>query len=164
MGATNDNAIEVEDAPVILREESEERLNLQDLPDVESPPSDDIDSLFVAEDEGPRRSKRPRTTTNTSSPPESSLGFEPPLKRSKNVDAIVAEEGADDKKKMVMVLNLRTCAMSSSQTQGQERQRACTKWRSGYDGGLDHEYADAPTGGGWMIELCTTLKSRCIPI
>jgi hypothetical protein len=107
MGATNDNAIEVEDAPVILREESEEDgLNLQDLPAAETPPSDDVDSLFIAEDSGPRRSKRPRTTTNISSPPESSPesspGFEPLPKRSKNTEGLPADEATDDKKKMAM--------------------------------------------------------------
>jgi len=109
MGATNDNAIDVEDvedAPVFLREESEEGLNLRDLPAADSPPSEDVHSLFVAEDEGPRRSKRPRTTTNTSSPPESSPesspGFEPLPKRSKNTDRLPADEATDDKKKMAM--------------------------------------------------------------
>src|ERR1700683_5627687 len=73
-GDTNDTPIEVEDGPVILREESdEEGLNLNELPEAD----DDIeDSLFVEEDTGLRRSKRSRAPTQASSPPESSPGFE----------------------------------------------------------------------------------------
>ncbi|KAE9366758.1 hypothetical protein N431DRAFT_548509 [Stipitochalara longipes BDJ] len=102
-GDTNDSPIEVEDGPVILREESdEEGLNIDDLPEAE----DDIeDSLFVEEESGPRRSKRPRASTQASSPPESSSDFEPlaePLpKRRRDQDAVPGEEG-DDKKKMAM--------------------------------------------------------------
>jgi hypothetical protein len=109
-GDTNDTPIEVEDGPVILREESEEvsmvlreeseedRLNLNDLPEVE----DDIeDSLFIEEDTGPRRSKRPRAPTQVSSPPESSPGSEPLPKRRKDKEVLPNEEN-DDKKKMAM--------------------------------------------------------------
>jgi len=99
-GATNDTAIEVEDAPVIRREDSEEDvLNLQDLPEAEE---DEEDSLFVDEDDGPRRSKRPRGITNASSPPESSPGFEPLPKRRKDNEGIDTEGEGDDKKKMAM--------------------------------------------------------------
>lgn len=103
-GDTNDTPIEVEDGPVILREESEEEgLNLNDLPEIE----DDIeDSLFVEEDTGPRRSKRARASTQASPPLESSPGFEPlaePLsKRRRDKGAVPAEEESDDKKKMAM--------------------------------------------------------------
>jgi hypothetical protein len=104
-GDTNDAPIEVEDGPVILREESdEEGLNLDDLPEAE----DDIEeSLFVEEESGPRRSKRPRASTQASSSPmSSSSAFEPlvePLpKRRRDKDAVPAEEEGDDKKKMAM--------------------------------------------------------------
>jgi hypothetical protein len=102
MGATNDTAIEVEDAPAILREESEEDgLNLEDFPAAEEIPSD-TDSLFVGEEEGPRRSKRARATTNNESPLESSPGFEPLSKRRRDEDGESATEETDDKKKMAM--------------------------------------------------------------
>jgi len=104
-GDTNDTPIEVEDGPVILREESdEEGLNFNELREAD----DDIeDSLFVEEeDTGPRRSKRPRAPTQASSPPESSAGFAPlaePLpKRRRDKDAVPADEESDDKKKMAM--------------------------------------------------------------
>ena len=63
-------------------------MNLQDLPDANDNQSED--GLFVPEG----RSKRPRTTTATSSP-----GFEPLPKRMR--DAPSGEE-SDDKKKMAM--------------------------------------------------------------
>jgi hypothetical protein len=104
-GDTNDAPIEVEDGPVILREESdEEGLNLDDLPEAE----DDIeDSLFVEEESGPRRSKRPRASTQASSSPMSSSSafealVEPLPKRRRDKDAVPAEEEGDDKKKMAM--------------------------------------------------------------
>jgi len=103
-GDTNDTPIEVEDGPVILREESDEDgLNLDGLPEVE----DDLeDSLFLEEDTGPRRSKRPRAPTNNSSPPGSSPGFEPlpePLpKRRRDNEGAAGEEEGDDKKKMAI--------------------------------------------------------------
>ncbi|PVH84047.1 hypothetical protein DL98DRAFT_454131 [Cadophora sp. DSE1049] len=90
-GDTGDAPIEVEDEPVIPREESDEELNLQDLPE-----ADDVQSeygLFVPEG----RSKRPRTTTATSQ--SSSPGFEPLPKRRR--DDPPGEE-SDDKKKMAM--------------------------------------------------------------
>jgi hypothetical protein len=99
-GDTNDTPIEVEDGPVILREESEEDgLNLNDLPEAE----DDIeDSLFVEEDTGPRRSKRSRAPTQASSSPESSPGFEPLPKRRRDSQAAPGEDEGDDKKKLTM--------------------------------------------------------------
>jgi hypothetical protein len=103
-GATNDTAIDVEAAPILLREDSEENgLNLQDLPEAEAEveAEDDAesdDSLFVSEDSGPRRSKRTRATTNTESR-SASPGAESLSKRARN-DA--GEEEADDKKKMAM--------------------------------------------------------------
>jgi hypothetical protein len=103
-GATNDTAIDVEDAPILLREESEEDgLNLQDLPEAEAEAEaeDDAesdDSLFVSEDSGPRRSKRTRATTNTESR-SGSPGAEPLSKRARNEEG---EEEVDDKKKMAM--------------------------------------------------------------
>ena len=101
-GDTNDEPIEVEDGPAILREESEEDgLNLNDLPEIE----DDIeDSLFV-EDTGTRRSKRSRAP-NASSPPESSPDsealVEPLPKRRKDKEVVPGAEEDDDKKKMAM--------------------------------------------------------------
>jgi len=91
---------------VIRREDSEEdALNLQDLPAAEEQVSD-ADSLFVA-DEGPRRSKRARTTAtmDIDSSPESSPTFdamEPYAKRRKDADLPQGEEQGDDKKKMTM--------------------------------------------------------------
>jgi hypothetical protein len=103
-GDTNGKPIEVEDGPVILREESDEDgLNLNDLPEAD----DDIeDSLFVEEDTGLRRSKRSRAPTQASSPPESSPGFEtlaePLPKRRKDKEVVPGGEESDDKKKMAM--------------------------------------------------------------
>jgi hypothetical protein len=105
-GATNDTAIDVEDAPIIRREESEEDgLNLQDLPEAEGEgeregeeDAESDNSLFVSEDSGPRRSKRTRATTNTESR-SASAGAEPLSKRARNE---AGEEEADDKKKLAM--------------------------------------------------------------
>lgn len=89
-GDTGDVPIEVEDGPVIAREESEEdAFNLDDLPEADDAESED--GLFVDEDEGQRGSKRPRAVTNTSSQSEV-----PQSKRRREV------EGGDDKKKMAM--------------------------------------------------------------
>ncbi|TVY80400.1 hypothetical protein LSUE1_G006306 [Lachnellula suecica] len=98
MGATNDTAIDVEGAPAIRREDSEENEpNLEDLPVAE-----DLESLFVTE-EGTRRSKRPRAATRTTElSPESSVGSEPgPKRRKEDADQPIPEE-SDDKKKMAM--------------------------------------------------------------
>ncbi|TVY15288.1 hypothetical protein LARI1_G008597 [Lachnellula arida] len=96
-GATNDTAIDVEDAPAVRREESEEDgLNLEDLPTAE-----DVDSLFVADDEGSRRSKRHRASINIDASSESS-GLSPRPKRRKEDEDYPIEEGNDDKKKMAM--------------------------------------------------------------
>jgi hypothetical protein len=105
-GATNDTAIDVEDAPILHREESEEDgLNLQDLPEAEveaeaegEEDAESDDSLFVSEDSGPRRSKRTRATTNTESR-SASPGAEPHSKRARNE---AGEEETDDKKQMAM--------------------------------------------------------------
>jgi hypothetical protein len=103
-GATNDTAIDVEDAPTLRREESEEDgPNLQDLPELEAEAEDEDDaesddSLFVSEDSGPRRSKRTRATTSIESR-SASPGAEPLSKRARNEEG---EEEADDKKKMAM--------------------------------------------------------------
>lgn len=95
-GATNDTAIDVDDAPVIRREDSEEEaFNLEDLP-----AADDSDSLFVADDEESRKSKRHRAATNLESSSESSDGLEPSSKRRKEDGSVVEEN--DDKKKMAM--------------------------------------------------------------
>ncbi|KAL2060586.1 hypothetical protein VTL71DRAFT_9227 [Oculimacula yallundae] len=90
-GDTGDAPIEVEDGPVIAREESEEDLVLQDQPDADDVESED--GLFVSDS----RPKRPRTTTATSQ--SSSPGFEPLPKRRRDEQA---EEASDDKKKMGM--------------------------------------------------------------
>ncbi|TVY87233.1 hypothetical protein LAWI1_G008310 [Lachnellula willkommii] len=96
-GATNDTAIDVEDAPAVRREESEEDgLNIEDLPTAE-----DVDSLFVADDEGSRRSKRHRASINIGASSESS-GLSPRPKRRKEDEDHPIEEGNDDKKKMAM--------------------------------------------------------------
>jgi hypothetical protein len=99
MGATNDTAIEVEDRPVALREESDEApFDLDELPDVDDAESvSDSNSLFVDDEEGPRRSKRPRTNTNA----ESTGAAERPLKRSKD-SKTADDEQIDEKKKMAM--------------------------------------------------------------
>ncbi len=111
MGATNDTPIDVEDAavvsgensemeaPILQREENEEDIvNLDDLPDVDAEDAVSVadsntseESLFVAEDE-PRRSKRPRASTDT----------DPSSKRHKGKDILDVEEPSDDKKKMAM--------------------------------------------------------------
>jgi hypothetical protein len=103
-GATNETAIDVEDAPVIRREDSEEdAFNLQDLPAADE--ASDADSLFVADD-GPPRSKRTRTTTIDGSSPDSSSpafdSMEPRSKRRKDADVLQDEEQRDDKKSMAM--------------------------------------------------------------
>lgn len=104
MGATNDNAIEVEDVPpVILREESEEG----GLDSIASASADDItsdtDGLFVEDNTSrPRRSKRTRLPIDedaASSSPE--VESEPVSKRRKGNMADGAEV-TDDKKKMAM--------------------------------------------------------------
>lgn len=93
-GDTGDAPIEVEDGPIIAREDSDEGLNLQDLPEADDIESDD--GLFI--DQEPRRSKRPRATTGATSQ-SSSPGFEPVPKRRRDDQA---EEASDDKKKMAM--------------------------------------------------------------
>jgi hypothetical protein len=98
-GDTNDTPIEVEDVPVLQREDSDE-VNLADLPTAEEFP--EVDALFVGDDdEGPRRSKRTRTA---SSPIDSSQAFEdaPELKRRREGDVEDEAEEGDDKKKMAM--------------------------------------------------------------
>ena len=98
-GDTNDTPIEVEDVPVLQREDSDE-VNLADLPAAEEFP--EVDALFVEDDdEEPRRSKRTRTA---SSPIDSSQAFEdaPELKRRREGDVEDEAEEGDDKKKMAM--------------------------------------------------------------
>ncbi|CZT44784.1 uncharacterized protein RSE6_05013 [Rhynchosporium secalis] len=90
-GDTGDAPIEVEDEPVITREESDEDLVLQDLPEADDVESED--GLFVSDS----RPKRPRTTTSTSQ--SSSPGSEPLPKRRRDGEA---EEAIDDKKKLGM--------------------------------------------------------------
>lgn len=104
-GDTTDNAIQVEDAPVIRREESEEELDLQDVPAAEDFPAvedvSDAGSLFVGEndDQDHQMSKRSRAATDASAS-ETSASIEPQAKRRKN--AAPGEEEGDDKKKMAM--------------------------------------------------------------
>ena len=105
MGATNDTAIEVEDgAHIMIREESEEAgLDLADLPEAGGDEdASDSDSLFVADNTGPRRLKRSRVQVNAESTPSSSPGFEPLPKRRKDGEGNTEEEVTDDKKKMAM--------------------------------------------------------------
>ncbi|KAH8816430.1 hypothetical protein F5884DRAFT_776200 [Xylogone sp. PMI_703] len=101
-GNTNETPIEVEDGPVIPREESDEHIDLSNIP-----AADDAapDSLFIQDDE-PQRPKRPRRTTRNSGQSfDSSPEVEPDPKRRKDDDIILNENGAeddDDKKKVAM--------------------------------------------------------------
>ncbi|ESZ94055.1 hypothetical protein SBOR_5581 [Sclerotinia borealis F-4128] len=88
-GDTNDAPIEVADGPAIVREESEESISLQNLPEA----GDDSD-LFISEDEGPRGSKRSRNGRESI---DSDVG--PLAKRQKDGEIL---EDEDDKKKMAM--------------------------------------------------------------
>jgi hypothetical protein len=91
-GDTSETAIQVEDAPVIPPEESEEdEVELANLPS-----ADEEDSLFV-EGEGPRRSKRSRRAADIEASPDSSSGNKSPMER--NVENL---EEPDEKKKMGM--------------------------------------------------------------
>lgn len=100
-GGTNETAIEVDDAPVLRTEESEDDgPNLQDLPAAEEVASD-LDDLFVSEEEGPRRSKRSRTAQVTLDA-ESSTEPEPVSKRRRDTEIVLDAEETDDKKKMAM--------------------------------------------------------------
>ena len=97
-GDTTDNAIEVEGAPVIRREESEKaELNLQDVPTAGDFPAiedvSDAGSLFVDEGSDHQASKRPREVTNAS---RLGASAEPQAKRRK--DAAPGEEESDEKK------------------------------------------------------------------
>ncbi|KAM3078283.1 hypothetical protein ACMFMG_002423 [Clarireedia jacksonii] len=94
-GDTNDAPIEVTDGPTLIREESEESINLQDVPEAE----DDPDALFISEDEGPRRSKRTRLGRESS---ESSADFGPLSKRRKDTGGLRDGDEDDNKKKMAM--------------------------------------------------------------
>lgn len=105
MGATNDTAIAVEDGPsVAIREEGEDgELDLAAVP--EAAPEDigsDSDSMFVAENTRPRRSKRSRAPIDPESTPSSSPGVEPLPKRRKDGEGNTEAEVTDDKKKMAM--------------------------------------------------------------
>jgi len=106
-GDAGEMPIEVDDGPVLRREESDEdTINLQDLPvAVEQEPLAEPDEpLFVEQDNGPLRSKRGRPTFDTSkSPPNSSSpGLEPLSKRRKDTEFSEVADGEDDKKKMAM--------------------------------------------------------------
>ncbi|KAI9052076.1 hypothetical protein LZ554_004329 [Drepanopeziza brunnea f. sp. 'monogermtubi'] len=94
-GSTGDAPIEVEDGPVIAREDSEEggSISLHDIPDADEIESDD--GLFV--DQEPRGSKRARAATGASSE-SPGPGLEPLSKRRRDGSG----EEADDKKKMAM--------------------------------------------------------------
>lgn len=95
-GQTNDTAIDIEDVPIIAQEETEEdSLNIANLP------AADEDSLFV-DDDGPRRSKRSRASTNIDLPEDSSTESGPLAKRLKATNGDDIEEEDDDKKKMAM--------------------------------------------------------------
>lgn len=114
-GDTNDDAIHVENEPAILREDSDDDVMvLKNIPaaPVAMDSHSDAGSLFVSEDEAPRRSKRPRAATTAETGAESSPVVEPLTKRRKedndlfvgddDDEVIVAEEETDDKKKMAM--------------------------------------------------------------
>lgn len=90
----------MEDVPVFRTEDSNEEVNLQDLPVVEESLSE-TDDLFVSEEDGPRRSKRARAATIIDSDEEFTPGDERPSKRTKDSTPAVEEE-ADDKKKLAM--------------------------------------------------------------
>lgn len=97
-GETNEAPIEVEDGPVLAREESDEQIDLNNIPSADEA---DEESLFVQED-GPRRSKRSRRTTNDA---ESGMGsspeIEPDPKRRRDVGSAEGDDD-DDKKKMAV--------------------------------------------------------------
>ena len=100
-GDTDDTAIDVEDIPPIMRENSDEvEVNIQDLPVAEGSQLE-TDDLFVSDDDGPRRSKRARAATIIDSDEEFILSGERPSKRAKDKTPAIREE-ADDKKKMAM--------------------------------------------------------------
>jgi len=96
-GDTNDAPIDVE----LRMEDEEDAVDLQDLPIAEEPLSD-AEGLFVSDDEAPRRSKRPRTTTIVESD-DDFTPEEPLSKRLKDTESLsLAEDQSDDKKKMAM--------------------------------------------------------------
>ncbi|APA07426.1 hypothetical protein sscle_02g021960 [Sclerotinia sclerotiorum 1980 UF-70] len=88
-GNANDAPIEVADGPAIVREESEESISLQDIPEA----ADDSD-LFISEDEGPHGAKRSRDARESTD-----SNFSPLSKRRKDGGTSGDE---DDKKKMAM--------------------------------------------------------------
>jgi hypothetical protein len=100
MGATNDTAIEVED-----RDDNEDDpINLDDLPEIDDDTGSgsDTNSLFVDESR-PKRSKRPRASTNV----DSTSSDEPAAKRARDCDGLADDDDDDDdepeeKKKMAM--------------------------------------------------------------
>jgi hypothetical protein len=106
MGATNDTAIEVEDAggPTILQEESEDdERGLAEIPIVDTEGSpEDSDSLFVEEETSHRRSKRSRARTSTESELASPMSLDHASKRQRGEMDGMDESPADDKKKMAM--------------------------------------------------------------
>lgn len=103
-GDTDDTPIEVEDGPdmpVLRREESEEDVNLGDLPPADFP---EVEELFVPEDDDDngrsrRSSKRPRATGDDGEDSSSDSEEMPEAKRKKEEED---EERGDDKKKMAM--------------------------------------------------------------
>lgn len=102
-GNSNNDAIEVDDVPAIPQEESEDD-GLDGLRGIPSIAEAEADSLFVDEDVGPRRSKRPRVPIHGDSEPDPSPESEPLPKRRKDTedeDEAIAEP-ADTKKKMTM--------------------------------------------------------------
>ena len=102
LGDTNDTAIQVDDVPTIIREESDEEvLNLEEVLDADEIQSD-TDSLFVGDDKGPHKSKRSRATTGSEAPTDISLDPEPLSKRRKDNEGVVEGDETDDKKKMAM--------------------------------------------------------------
>jgi len=107
-GATQGTAINIEDVPFIRREhsdedEDEDEVNIQDLP-IAGESLSEIDSLFVSEDDGLRRSKRARAATIIDSDEELTSGDERPTKRAKDTAPVVEEEveEVEEKKKMAM--------------------------------------------------------------
>jgi len=101
-GATQGTAINIEDVPFIRREDSDEdedEVNVQDLP-IAGESLSEIDSLFVTEDDGLRRSKRARAATIIDSDEELTSGDVRPTKRAKDTAPVVEE--VEEKKKMAM--------------------------------------------------------------
>ena len=101
-GATNDTPIDVDNGPMMIREESDEQeTGLADIPVAEDDEGSES-SLFVGSNEE-YRTKRQRVTFEAAESPQESFspGLEPLAKRHKE-DTPLAVAAEDDKKKLAM--------------------------------------------------------------